>query len=198
MNVDNKDMMISEETEEAKVADAVTRAAEDSDEMSTEEGAAPAANAAEVSAVEMGEPAETVNESEESVIDENFADGDGGFAQAEPAQGGAECETAEISDADMRRIMADPMFICFAKGKTQDIASLCKDFCFMLSRGESAREKSNLSPSVLMRVTPGGGACGGEVVLTERQRALARSAGMSYREYYDLISGIPEHTRKKQ
>ena len=57
-------------------------------------------------------------------------------------------------------------------------------------------EKSNLSESVLARVTPGGGNYGAGVVLTERQRVLARSAGMSYREYYDLISGIPEHTRK--
>lgn len=111
---------------------------------------------------------------------------------------GADNGFAEISDADMRRIMADPMFICFARGKTQDITSLCRDFCFMLSQGENIGEKSNLSSSVLMRVTPGGGAYGGGVVLTERQRALARSAGMSYREYYDLISGIPEHTRKKQ
>ena len=57
-------------------------------------------------------------------------------------------------------------------------------------------EKSNLSESVLARVTPGGGNYGAGVVLTERQRVLARSAGMSYRDYYDLISGIPEHTRK--
>lgn len=107
----------------------------------------------------------------------------------------AEVQT-EISDADMRRIISDPMFICFAKGKTQDIASLCRDFCTMLAQGENAMEKSNLSESVLARVTPGGGNYGAGVVLTERQRALARSAGMSYREYYDLISGIPEHTRK--
>ena len=120
----------------------------------------------------------------------------GGQAQPEAEQGGAPEVQTEISDADMRRIIADPMFVCFAKGKTQDIASLCRDFCTMLAQGENAMEKSNLSDSVLARVTPGGGNYGAGVVLTERQRALARSAGMSYREYYDLISGIPEHTRK--
>lgn len=198
MNGENKDMIISAEAEEIKATEADIDAAEISEETLSEEGAAPAADAAEAPAVEAGESVEAVAENEESEFAEGTEEDDGGCAQAEPAQGGADDNSAEISDADMRRIMADPMFICFAKGKTQDIASLCKDFCFMLGQGESAREKSNLSSSVLMRVTPGGGAYGGGVVLTERQRALARSAGMSYREYYDLISGIPEHTRKKQ
>ncbi len=198
MNGENKDMIMSEEEEEIKATEAALDVSEDSDEKVSEEGAAPAANAAEAPAVEADEKSEATIESEESKSAQNTEEDDGGCAQAEPAQGGADNGSAEISDADMRRIMADPMFICFAKGKTQDITSLCRDFCFMLSQGENAREKSNLSSSVLMRVTPGGGAYGGGVVLTERQRALARSAGMSYREYYDLISGIPEHTRKKQ
>lgn len=162
---------------------------------SEEEGAAPAAEAAEA-------PAGAVPEDEADTEETDIPSGEeenpktGGQAQPEAEQGGAPEMQTEISDADMRRIIADPMFVCFAKGKTQDIASLCRDFCTMLAQGENAMEKSNLSESVLARVTPGGGNYGTGVVLTERQRALARSAGMSYREYYDLISGIPEHTRK--
>lgn len=162
---------------------------------SEEEGAAPAAEAAEA-------PAGAVPEDEADTEETDIPSGEeenpktGGQAQPESEQGGAPEMQTEISDADMRRIIADPMFVCFAKGKTQDIASLCRDFCTMLAQGENAMEKSNLSESVLARVTPGGGNYGAGVVLTERQRALARSAGMSYREYYDLISGIPEHTRK--
>ena len=189
---------MSEEAKEIKTTEAAPDVSEDSDEKVSEEGAAHAANAVEALAVEADEKAEASIESKEPESDEALEVNDGGCAQAEPAQGGADNGFAEISDADMRRIIADPMFICFARGKTQDITSLCRDFCFMLSQGENIGEKSNLSSSVLMRVTPGGGAYGGGVVLTERQRALARSAGMSYREYYDLISGIPEHTRKKQ
>ena len=159
---------------------------------SEEEGAAEAAEA----------PAGAVPEGEADAEETDIPSGEeenpetGGQAQPEAEQGGAAEMQTEISDADMRRIIADPMFVCFAKGKTQDIASLCRDFCTMLAQGENAMEKSNLSESVLARVTPGGGNYGAGVVLTERQRALARSAGMSYREYYDLISGIPEHTRK--
>ncbi|MBD9208415.1 MAG: hypothetical protein EGQ30_03440 [Clostridiales bacterium] len=162
---------------------------------SEEEGAASAASAAEA-------PAGAVPEDEADTEETDIPSGEeenpetGGQAQPEAEQGGAPEMQTEISDADMRRIIADPMFVCFAKGKTQDIASLCRDFCTMLAQGENAMEKSNLSESVLARVTPGGGNYGAGVVLTERQRALARSAGMSYREYYDLISGIPEHTRK--
>lgn len=154
---------------------------------SEEEGAAPAAEAAEA-------PAGAVPEDEADTEETDIPSGEEENPEAE--QGGAPEMQTEISDADMRRIIADPMFVCFAKGKTQDIASLCRDFCTMLAQGENAMEKSNLSESVLARVTPGGGNYGAGVVLTERQRALARSAGMSYREYYDLISGIPEHTRK--
>lgn len=155
----------------------------------------PAADAAEA-------PADAMPEDEADTEETDIPSGEeenpetGGQAQPEAEQGGAAEVQTEISDADMRRIIADPMFVCFAKGKTQDIASLCRDFCTMLAQGENAMEKSNLSESVLARVTPGGGNYGAGVVLTERQRALARSAGMSYREYYDLISGIPEHTRK--
>lgn len=154
---------------------------------SEEEGAAPAGAVPE-------DEADTEETDIPSGEEENPKTG--GQAQPEAEQGGAPEMQTEISDADMRRIIADPMFVCFAKGKTQDIASLCRDFCTMLAQGENAMEKSNLSESVLARVTPGGGNYGAGVVLTERQRALARSAGMSYREYYDLISGIPEHTRK--
>lgn len=161
-----EDEIVSADVASAGEASVITEQEAAEKTGSEEEGAAPAADAAEA-------PADAMPE------------------------GGSEPEVqTEISDADMRRIIADPMFLCFAKGKTQDIASLCRDFCTMLAQGENAMEKSNLSESVLARVTPGGGNYGAGVVLTERQRALARSAGMSYREYYDLISGIPEHTRK--
>lgn len=198
--------MNSENENEIKLVltddDEVKGEASDADEQvasadteSAEGGAAPAADAAEAPAEAMPESG-SEPEAEEEPSEEEEGSGTGGRAQPEAEQGGATEHQPEISDADIRRIIADPMFVCFAKGKTQDITSLCRDFCTMLAQGENAMEKSNLSESVLARVTPGGGNYGGGVVLTERQRALARSAGMSYREYYDLISGIPEHTRK--
>ena len=204
MNSENKNKVGLASAEDEIVSADVAGAGEASDKEeqeaaektgSEEEGAAPAADAAEA-------PAGAVPEGEADAEETDIPSGEeenpetGGRAQPEAEQGGAAEIQTEISDADIRRIIADPMFVCFAKGKTQDIASLCRDFCTMLAQGENAMEKSNLSESVLARVTPGGGNYGAGVVLTERQRGLARSARMSYREYYDLISGIPEHTRK--
>mgnify|MGYP006955107257 CR=1 FL=1 len=204
MNSENKNKVGLASAEDEIVSADVAGAGEASDKEeqeaaektgSEEEGAAPAADAAEAPADAMPEDL-SEPEADEEPSEKEESPESGGRAQSEAEQGGAAEIQTEISDADIRRIIADPMFVCFAKGKTQDIASLCRDFCTMLAQGENAMEKSNLSESVLARVTPGGGNYGAGVVLTERQRALARSAGMSYREYYDLISGIPEHTRK--
>lgn len=204
MNSENENKIGVSPAEDEIVSADVANAGEASDKEeqeaaektgSEEEGAAPAADAAEALADAMPEDLSEPEADEEPSEKEESREM-GGRAQPEAEQGGAAEMQTEISDADIRRIIADPMFVCFAKGKTQDIASLCRDFCTMLAQGENAMEKSNLSESVLARVTPGGGNYGAGVVLTERQRALARSAGMSYREYYDLISGIPEHTRK--
>lgn len=131
---------MSEEAKEIKTTEAAPDVSEDSDEKVSEEGAAHAANAAEAPAVEADEKAEASIESKEPESDEALEVDDGGCAQAEPAQGGADNGFAEISDADMRRIMADPMFICFARGKTQDITSLCRDFCLCRAAEHTAAE----------------------------------------------------------
>lgn len=107
--------------------------------------------------------------------------------------GGAEDTAPALTDSDIRRIVSDPMFVCFAKGKNGELSALCRDFCEMLRLGDESRPRTNLDPSVMMRVTPHSeGSVTTGVTLTERQRVLARQAGMSYREYYDLICGIPE------
>ena len=134
-------------------------------------------------------PAEEIITPSADAASEGSAGADATLSQG----GGAESTTPEISDADMRRIVSDPMFICFAKGKNQDLGTLCRDFCEMLKAGDGSRPRTNLDPSVMMRVTPHSeGSVMSGVTLTERQRVLARQAGMSYREYYDLICGIPE------
>lgn len=157
--------------------------------------AAPAADAAGGAASGETTDINTVESIKDGIYEEHTA----GSPEAVGAATESPCGGAlpEISNSDMRRIMADPMFICFAKGKNSDIETLCRDFCQMIACGESARQKSNLDSSVLMRVTPyAEGMIRSEVILTERQRTLAREAGMTYREYYDLINDIPERTTK--
>ncbi|MBQ9510221.1 MAG: hypothetical protein IJR55_00745 [Clostridia bacterium] len=158
-----------------------------------ERTAAPAADAA--GDAPEGERAEGLENPEDASEMQQFDNSPEGADEAtESPRGGA---LAEISNSDMRRIMADPMFICFAKGKNSDIETLCRDFCQMIACGENARAKSNLDSSVLMRVTPyAEGTIRSGVILTERQRMLAREAGMTYREYYELINDIPERITK--
>lgn len=165
------------------------------DELSAR-AAMPAAPAAGIPQEEASQEAEEPAKPDLPAEPENPDCGTG--ASAEQMRGGAGAELPDISDSDMRRIMSDPMFPSFARGRSGDITSLCRNFCTMLESGENARSRTNLDPSVIMRVTPRtDGTVISGVALTERQRMLAREAGMSYREYHDMILGIPEQTHNK-
>ena len=81
-------------------------------------------------------------------------------------------ETETLSDMRMAELLANPMFIHFARGRSGSLEEMCRDFHRMLSAGGSLHMPASDAAS-------------------ERQRALARAAGMSYREYYELASTIP-------
>ncbi len=101
-------------------------------------------------------------------------------------------EENEISAENFAKTLQNPMFAAFARGRSGDINSVVRDFAAMIEAG-----KSLLSEEARMKLTPGAGFCGGEgVALSERQRKIAREAGMSYREYYELIRTLPEKTNK--
>ena len=97
----------------------------------------------------------------------------------------------EISADAFAKTLANPMFAFFARGRAESAEILAQEFEKMLAAG-----KSTLSEEALMKMTPSAGfsAVGG-VALSERQRKIARDAGMSYREYYEIIRTIPK--RKK-
>ena len=48
---------------------------------------------------------------------------------------------------------------------------------------------AKMTPSVSANAAP-------DIALTERQRMIARAAGMSFREYYALVSDIPKKRNK--
>ena len=96
-------------------------------------------------------------------------------------------ETEMLSDMRMAELLANPMFIHFARGRSGSLEELCRDFNRMLSAGGSLR----MPASDAARMAPAGTSAAPDVALSERQRALARAAGMSYREYYELASTIP-------
>ena len=94
----------------------------------------------------------------------------------------AVCTASDDSDA-----LLHPMFAHFAKGKRGNIEDICRDFKEMLATAGVTPQTdvaAKMTPSVSGTASP-------DVALTERQRMIARAAGMSYREYYALVCDVP-------
>lgn len=96
----------------------------------------------------------------------------------------------EISADAFAKTLANPMFALFARGRSASIEEAVRDFEKMISAG-----RSTLTEDELMKMTPGAVGFAGGNALTERQRRIAREAGMSYREYYEVIRTIPTKTK---
>lgn len=107
-----------------------------------------------------------------------------GEAQAE--QEAEESAENEYSAEDFAKILQNPMFAVFARGRSGEMTDIMRDFSTMMEAGQGM-----LSQDARMRFTPSAGAYSGGIALSERQKSIARSAGMSYREYYDIISMLP-------
>lgn len=97
----------------------------------------------------------------------------------------SEREALSISDEEKRAALRDPMFFAFANGKDGKMDDIISDFCLMLRDG--GREERISSAA---RITPTCGAISPEYALSERQRRIARDAGMSCREYYGFLKSM--------
>ncbi len=139
----------------------------------------------------MNENNEILNERESTPI-EAVGEREASLSLAVTEKGDApDLEKAEVSgereppaDApDAASLCRHPMFACFAKGRREGFDELICAFAEMLRAGgmEAA------SPNVAAMMTPDVSYAVQDVALTERQRAIARAAGMSYREYYTLL-----------
>ena len=129
-------------------------------------------------------PAEEENVAAESESTEKA----GGEFTEETAEETAEHE--EISTDDFAKTLANPMFALFARGRSGGIEEAVRDFEKMMAAG-----RSMLTEEALMKMTPVAGGAGGAPGLSEHQRRIAREAGMSYREYYEIIRSIPTKTK---
>lgn len=106
-------------------------------------------------------------------------------AQEEKSDIGGEDEySVELSEQEIRAATSNPMFAIFARGKKQSFDAVCADFLRMTHAARDTGSKRMATPAGACAVSRG-------VALSDRQRNLAREYGMSYREYYDLINGIP-------
>lgn len=96
---------------------------------------------------------------------------------------------APLSEEEMRAVVTNPMFALFARGKSQTFDEICRDFMKMTAGTRNAGSRRMVTPS-------GSSAVNRDVALSDKQRKLAREYGMSYREYYELINGIPSKSYK--
>lgn len=138
--------------------------------------------------------ADVSDETEEKTAEENVPSSPAG---TEPVSSAAD-ETADIDDPDdaadsgaalddgaRLSAVCDPMFATFAKGKDQPLDELISDFIKMRSLGSG-----EIKPSPMTLATPVGAAASPDYALSERQRKIAQSAGMSYREYYNFLKSM--------
>lgn len=95
-----------------------------------------------------------------------------------------------MTESRMAELVANPMFVHFAHGRNDSFDAVLRDFERMLSAGGQALT-SHMGAADAARMTPAAHPATMDVVLNERQRALARAAGMSYREYYELVRTVP-------
>lgn len=96
---------------------------------------------------------------------------------------------APLSEEETRAVVTNPMFALFARGKSQTFDEICRDFMKMTAGTRNAGSRRMVTPS-------GSSVVNRDVALSDKQRKLAREYGMSYREYYELINGIPSKSYK--
>lgn len=124
-----------------------------------------------------------------------------------PAENGSEAENMNIigelrsfielyGEERLKSLMSDRAFRAFCVGKRGGICGLYESYTdFLSALGQSAEAKRyRAAQSVLASTGFSGGASTAAdygSLLTDNQRRIAAAAGMSYRQYAELLSQIP-------
>ncbi len=88
-----------------------------------------------------------------------------------------------MDEKEAEALCAHPMFSHFAKGRGESFDKLLLAFREMLR----ADKREEPQKEIEAKITPSATMAAVDVPLTERQRAICRAAGMTYREYYALM-----------
>ncbi|MBQ7399098.1 MAG: hypothetical protein IJW06_01375 [Clostridia bacterium] len=97
---------------------------------------------------------------------------------------------------EVEKLLSGDLFERFAKGKSGNIREIVDDFfSFISSFGE--RDDQNVkndgySSFASTAFSSQSGTVGGAANLTKQQMEIAKSAGMSYREYANLLESVPK------
>lgn len=142
------------------------------------------------------EETENVNESvtERESVNEEVKDADNSF-------------TAVLSDIKSRypkekveKLFAGDLFERFAKGRSGSMREIADDFFSFISSVNNDEDVGYNEPPEYSSFTSTAFSSGSgtphDVTLTKQQMEIAKSAGMSYREYANLLSSVPKRTRK--
>ena len=105
--------------------------------------------------------------------------------ESKEAEASQEGETAEMSDDETETLASHPMFPRFARGRQGSFHEILVAFREMLH----VSCRMDPTETLTAKMTPAATQAVSDVALTERQRAIARAAGMSYREYYHILNG---------
>ncbi len=131
----------------------------------------------------------------------------GGLSQDSFVEISSLCEfKKKYPDADMNKLFDSDMFQSFAKGKKQSLTDICEDYCRFLSafdrkipdfeqqhrQEDFSYEQKRSSPMSSTAFSSHSGTSLVSDGLTKQQMEIAKSAGLSYREYAELLSSIPK------
>lgn len=99
-------------------------------------------------------------------------------------------------DTDINSLFENKVFLAFSKGRHQNLCSLYGDYISFMSalygdgqKSERKDDSETFSTSFSARSKSYGNDYSG--ILSKRQMEIAKSEGMSYREYAELLSSIP-------
>ena len=94
----------------------------------------------------------------------------------------------EAAQADSEEISSHPLFERFAKDKGGSREEILSDFREMLTLLNDEKQKKDAAIGAM--VTPPARCAIPDVALSERQKMIARAAGMTYQEYFELYGTV--------
>lgn len=108
----------------------------------------------------------------------------------------------KFGENELKNAMHDRAFTAFSAGKEGSLTSLYQSYLDFLSALTESRDARKYRAAEASLASTGfSGRASGEVdygsLLTENQKKLAKGAGMSYRQYSELLSQIPTKKLKK-
>jgi len=103
---------------------------------------------------------------------------------------------ALYGEEKLGEVMEDKMFRSFCKRREGDLVTLFEDYCIFLAGMENAKSAAHARAAQRGLASTGfsGYAAGTPdyaSLLTENQKRIAASAGMSYKQYSEFLSQIP-------